>query len=550
MDSSGSSHYKSALGFVFFGTPFQEKKKLTHNTFLPIWKQEAKNEAGAKRFHGAFTGGFSAGFQNTVGSAEGWKPSTFHSSRAKKAAQICTNVKDSYKIEDFMDKEDLTDLHSLDRSFCHKLPDSCPEAKNKHQLLKRGREILFKLDKSYFDRCSSETCLLFESLLKENEMLSNRAKIRRTGLENKITSESDDDSDTQVVYFGVKEDFDEQNRLRTSCVSFEKACVLPESNDLDFAPLQFVKDDSEFSSLETDYATFAQNLVVPEDFEEVRQAQNIRSIDGANNFCIDPSSKPTTTLDREKAQKALEYSVFVPFKLDVEKQNRYVAFLKGCLDGAFTFSFLRPNELEEFIQTATIFRPLHYSLENRFVSISRLSSNENTESKQVQFSQILRKKSSWLPTKLLCKRFENENHLAIACIDTFAPTNTPHSTCKQTQNLPDNGNLNTAAFTMIPPENPELPSIPPLDLFQSIFGDKQEEDLSTKNIVSCEKFSHDFKSRLLAATNAHEFESSDEIQIKSFETIKPVLSTSSVGGSIESQEKISRKKRNFASDFW
>lgn len=44
------------------------------------------------RFHGAFTGGFSAGYFNTVGTKEGWKPS-----QVKKRDQ---------KLEDFMDDED------------------------------------------------------------------------------------------------------------------------------------------------------------------------------------------------------------------------------------------------------------------------------------------------------------------------------------------------------------------------------------------------------------------------------------------------------------
>lgn len=44
------------------------------------------------RFHGAFTGGFSAGYFNTVGTKEGWKPSL-----VKKRDQ---------KLEDFMDDED------------------------------------------------------------------------------------------------------------------------------------------------------------------------------------------------------------------------------------------------------------------------------------------------------------------------------------------------------------------------------------------------------------------------------------------------------------
>ena len=39
---------------------------------------------GKRRFHGAFTGGFSAGHWNTVGSEEGWAPQEFKSSRKEK----------------------------------------------------------------------------------------------------------------------------------------------------------------------------------------------------------------------------------------------------------------------------------------------------------------------------------------------------------------------------------------------------------------------------------------------------------------------------------
>jgi len=35
---------------------------------LPVHQQEATDEQGRRRFHGAFTGGFSAGYFNTVGS--------------------------------------------------------------------------------------------------------------------------------------------------------------------------------------------------------------------------------------------------------------------------------------------------------------------------------------------------------------------------------------------------------------------------------------------------------------------------------------------------
>lgn len=43
--------------------------------------QEVTDAEGRRRFHGAFTGGYSAGYYNTVGSLEGWAPSTFKSSR-------------------------------------------------------------------------------------------------------------------------------------------------------------------------------------------------------------------------------------------------------------------------------------------------------------------------------------------------------------------------------------------------------------------------------------------------------------------------------------
>ena len=51
------------------------------------------------RFHGAFTGGFSAGYYNSVGSKDGWTPSTFVSSRNDKFK----NAKS--RPEDFMDEE-------------------------------------------------------------------------------------------------------------------------------------------------------------------------------------------------------------------------------------------------------------------------------------------------------------------------------------------------------------------------------------------------------------------------------------------------------------
>jgi len=59
-----------------------------------------KDENGKRRFHGAFTGGFSAGYWNTVGSAHGWVPSEFKSSRSEKQSLK------QQTASDFMDEED------------------------------------------------------------------------------------------------------------------------------------------------------------------------------------------------------------------------------------------------------------------------------------------------------------------------------------------------------------------------------------------------------------------------------------------------------------
>ncbi|RDB18586.1 G patch domain-containing protein 1 [Hypsizygus marmoreus] len=102
VDTSSSRANES---FCLIGTPLPplEKSRDT-GEFVPLWKQDVRDEKGRRRLHGAFTGGFSAGYFNTVGSKEGWAPSTFVSSRGEKAKQKVA------RPEDFMDEEDLQEL--------------------------------------------------------------------------------------------------------------------------------------------------------------------------------------------------------------------------------------------------------------------------------------------------------------------------------------------------------------------------------------------------------------------------------------------------------
>ncbi|CAG7560240.1 unnamed protein product [Fusarium equiseti] len=95
--------------FATFGTPLPDDPEARDDgSFVPVWKQEVRDERGRKRLHGAFTGGWSAGYFNTVGSKEGWTPSTFVSSRNNRHKKDGT-TQAQQRPEDYMDEEDLAD---------------------------------------------------------------------------------------------------------------------------------------------------------------------------------------------------------------------------------------------------------------------------------------------------------------------------------------------------------------------------------------------------------------------------------------------------------
>ena len=71
-------------------------------------QQTVRDEEGRRRFHGAFTGGFSAGYYNTVGSVEGFIPKSFISHRGDKHhAGNKSSTTFHSKPEDYMDEEDF-----------------------------------------------------------------------------------------------------------------------------------------------------------------------------------------------------------------------------------------------------------------------------------------------------------------------------------------------------------------------------------------------------------------------------------------------------------
>ncbi|KAM3961383.1 G patch domain-containing protein 1 homolog [Aphomia sociella] len=92
---------------IQYGTPldpYEEDEVPSKRRYQQPPDQYAVDSHGRRRFHGAFTGGFSAGFGNTVGTPEGWTPASFKSSRSEKA-QLS-----SQRAEDFMDEEDRSEF--------------------------------------------------------------------------------------------------------------------------------------------------------------------------------------------------------------------------------------------------------------------------------------------------------------------------------------------------------------------------------------------------------------------------------------------------------
>jgi hypothetical protein len=71
---------------------------------LQVKGTTARHANGRRVFHGAMTGGFVAGYNNTVGSAEGWKPATFVSSQKQRSKFRHA------RIQDYMDDEDVEEM--------------------------------------------------------------------------------------------------------------------------------------------------------------------------------------------------------------------------------------------------------------------------------------------------------------------------------------------------------------------------------------------------------------------------------------------------------
>jgi len=84
----------------------------TSRALVPVREETVRDERGRRRFHGAFTGGFSAGHFNTVGSVEGFAPKSFRSARGDGGGRTSGRKEASTPL-DFMDEDERAEYRAV-----------------------------------------------------------------------------------------------------------------------------------------------------------------------------------------------------------------------------------------------------------------------------------------------------------------------------------------------------------------------------------------------------------------------------------------------------
>lgn len=117
-----------------YGTPIKDRQKSRdlRNDFV-------YDKNGLRRFHGAFEGGWSAGYYNTVGSKEGWTPRQWNSN---KEGQKATNT-----VEDYVDDEDdhagekHVEIENVGPEILAKWSDTKNTTKNAFEVLPETQKV-------------------------------------------------------------------------------------------------------------------------------------------------------------------------------------------------------------------------------------------------------------------------------------------------------------------------------------------------------------------------------------------------------------------------
>lgn len=434
---------------------------------VPTWKQEVTDAQGRKRLHGAFTGGYSAGYFNTVGSKEGWTPSTFVSSRTARHKAV------EKTVLDYMDDEDLAEIED-DRQLRLRQEKQAREEDQEGQTSAHEEHRAAKVPRAQDDSESSEARKQMTVITKSTMTSLPSA---RGGA--KALSLLDDEDDIDGFDIGPKIKYDKSLAKKkkagaTMQHTFTRKVVRnpdpePEvfrrpsdspnrSNAVRSAQdeqrlLPSIGDQNEQvapSSAKTSEAS----LINPARLAQMSQPAAPLDTDVNNLVRTDPVPpwrQQTTSseakippwrrsesikaqipsIGRQVALLALQ-STFTPYPQDSEKHSRYRRYLEieatGQENEQHRQGDLDPDtwiaECDEFKKCALMYKPMTGAMNQKFTSTTTSATStegqnqneaggiwENSISSQVKaarqgrFGHMTRITGPWTPSRLLCKRF-------------------------------------------------------------------------------------------------------------------------------------------------
>jgi hypothetical protein len=442
---------------------------------------------------GAFEGARVAGYHNTVGSAEGWKPTQFVSSRTKRAVYIS-------RPEDYMDQHDMK-RPTVSKTLDYDVSGHARKLLEKgstfalHDFITQpiGLQLLAQLGSKNFGFSNSVI------LPKTDECglgFTAPRIIPKASVSTGIFEEDDDLS----VYENYSHDYD--------TVIHDEA---PEKKDIQIKGVVagFVPSKTKIPNIPEfpvplapkDYkpsaspAAIAPRQSIAPSSNLLAVVQKTRELATQNRL---PETKDLPKISPEDAKAAL--AGFLPFADDFEKQKRYINYLKVMIGEekniiAVPKSFSAEDamhEPHEFFKAALIYKPLSKMMSDRFSSdiISTVPEKPVT----LVYGSDTRTYHKWKPARITCKRFgvgyvagdsdeDSEPDKEVLNKQTMEALKTERDRIlgvERTDEKSDAESLDgqqDVDFEQIPQMEIEKPS---MDLFKAIFLDSDEEQDNAK----------------------------------------------------------------------
>ncbi|XXQ31393.1 G patch domain-containing protein [Plasmodiophora brassicae] len=532
---------------AFLGTPLTGRPRATASSAgesgrpsqpSDRYKQELQSGLvsdyrGGQRLHGAFHGGWSAGYFNTVGSLAGFTPSTFVSSRR---ADVATQrPSQPSRPEDFMDDEDLAEQVALRPQT--QFASSTTTAPATSGPVPHIDVVVRTIGVMLMQRMGWS---------RSNPTIGRpRAALRSFNVEPPPTGVAPPKNDAYGLGYTPEPT---QHRLSSLLAGDQyDAAITDEYDDVAAASSSPPRSDAPRAAVPgfvkamqgtppdlTGTATLSSRIVVPDDYradavqlpEQVTIAPRLeryravlltprqRAIAlGDAAAAVEPEARPASVFelisadDRARLSASLSSMfrvgetlrvgadasapVVVHYPDDPAKQARFVQYMKqgaGGAGDATQATWRSALEADEFARLATdaaVKREPGASPDQGPVAVA--PHDASSAARMRMFGALTRESDAWAPPRLLCKRFGvpdpfqgravpeptivDRDARFRALLATLHPSLVAPraTTIAPTPVRPDDGDADDRG----PEPRPERP---PVDLFKAIFSDSEEDD--------------------------------------------------------------------------